>query len=810
MRTCVRSDRRRDVLAVVALVLFTVLVHWHAVTLHGAYYYFDIDLFHNPIRHVFARGFAQGRFTLWCSGIYAGFPLFADGQVGALYPFNFVGLPFLRTWQATNLIIVFHFALASIFMFVYLRSHVGPVAALVGSVCFAYSGPFSTHLLQPSLLLAASWIPLVFHVVDRAIWSGRTVWLVAVGPLLCVQLLAGFIQISAYTFMMTLIYIWLRASVGWLSWRARLRYMGLGCAAIVLAMGMAAVQLVPTFELTTESIRRRPMPQGFLAEGSTSAKMLATFIFPNLFGRLADGTNWSGEYNCYETIQYVGVAALLLVAVGLRRGAKRIAWPLAGIATISSILMLGKFSCAYPLLTRLPVLDRLRMLGRFNIFLAFALSALAALGMDWTAGGGRPSNRRVFGFAFAALVFAVLVGAHTYAGLFTLPANHTITAAATLRMGICADAARTFALLGAALITFALRARSHISVKTATLGIVLCVLVDLFGYQMGRHPTLPREECEKSPPSVEFLRAQRGPFRVLGEGIAVPPVRWLQGGETYRASVSLLPDDTALLWGIETAGGWSSLELRRWREFTRQMSEAKARLLNIHYLLKRGEAGETIISRVSGALPRCFIVASWDFAPSAHVALARVSEPSFNPLEAVVLEGKRDSRLPVSRADEGQGRASISLYTPEHVRIDVDAATQGLLVLCDTYYPGWKAYADGRTEVIWRADYLLRAVSVSAWRHHVDFVYKPVSFVLGTALSSTALIICAVLLGAALLQNAHVAPQRPSRRQMVPNNRVWLALLLTALALSVIARWPLWRQDAATVWVSQRGASGQR
>ena len=788
-----------DALTVLGLLLFTALVHWRALTLQAAYYYFDINLFHNPIRHVFAQGFADGRLSLWCPGMYAGFPLFADGQVGALYPFNFMHLPFLSTWQATNLIVVFHFALVSVFMYVYLRSYVRQTAAFVGAVSFAYSGPFSTHMLQPSLLLAASWIPLVFHIIDRAVRGNRATWLIVLAPVLAVQLFAGFVQISAYTFMMALAYAALMTAR-----KARCRVVGLVASAIALAMGLAAVQLVPTLELTTESIRRAPMPPDFLAEGSTSVKMLATFILPDLFGRLADGTHWSSEYNCYETIQYVGIAVLLLAVVGLRRGARRPAWTLAGVTVIAAIMMLGKFSCMYPIVTRVPVLDRLRMLGRFNIFAAFGISGLGALGLDWIAARGRPSMRVVYGFALGVILIAGSIAAHTYADLF----RHAVPSGATqLRASIYADAARSGAVLLATLIIFGLHARGHIGPKRAVLGLVLCVMGGLFGYHLGRHPILTRGAYEKPPQSVEFLKARPGGFRAMGGNIQVPPRQWLRGPRAYRASAAVLPANVGLLHGLHMAGGWSSLELRRWRAFTAQMNDTKARLLNVRYLLAATKPGPgryvqttsegTHISEMPNVLPRAFVVTRWDVARSTEDALDRVSAPAFDPLASAVLEEELDGPL---ESTAGPAKVTVALDKPEHVALDMNDARAGLLVLCDACYPGWKAYVDGRRTRIRRADYLFRAVALTDGPQRVSFVYRPVSFIMGATVSGVAFVAMAVAVAISLSRRTRIASVPLSRERVPPSNYVWLLVLVVALAVSIATRWSLWHRDFHNVW----------
>ena len=51
--------------------------------------------------------------------------------------------------------------------------------------------------------------------------------------------------------------------------------------------------------------------------------------------------------------------------------------------------------------------------------------------------------------------------------------------------------------------------------------------------------------------------------------------------------------------------------------------------------------------------------------------------------------------------------------------------------LSDNFASGWQASVDGKPEKIILANYSFRAVAIPAGEHHVVFVYKPKSFVLG-------------------------------------------------------------------------------
>jgi hypothetical protein len=73
----------------------------------------------------------------------------------------------------------------------------------------------------------------------------------------------------------------------------------------------------------------------------------------------------------------------------------------------------------------------------------------------------------------------------------------------------------------------------------------------------------------------------------------------------------------------------------------------------------------------------------------------------------------------------GEGRLGFLKDEPEEVAIECDAPRAGLLVLRDTWYPGWRATVDGAKTPIYRVNGCFRGVSVPQGRHTVSFSYRP-------------------------------------------------------------------------------------
>ncbi len=93
---------------------------------------------------------------------------------------------------------------------------------------------------------------------------------------------------------------------------------------------------------------------------------------------------------------------------------------------------------------------------------------------------------------------------------------------------------------------------------------------------------------------------------------------------------------------------------------------------------------------------------------------------------------------PAPDADE---EARIVLYEPERVEIVAAVAAPALLVLTDTFYPGWRATVDGVPVAILRADHAFRGIRLEPGRHRVVFRYAPDSVWYGALLTFLATLV---------------------------------------------------------------------
>ncbi|HET6260911.1 MAG TPA: hypothetical protein VFG99_01575, partial [Chloroflexia bacterium] len=81
------------------------------------------------------------------------------------------------------------------------------------------------------------------------------------------------------------------------------------------------------------------------------------------------------------------------------------------------------------------------------------------------------------------------------------------------------------------------------------------------------------------------------------------------------------------------------------------------------------------------------------------------------------------------------GNVEVLEYTPGHILLRVNAARPALLVVSESWYPGWRATLDRQPVEVFRTNYLSQGVVVPQGEHVIQMDYHSDSFNLGAMLS---------------------------------------------------------------------------
>jgi hypothetical protein len=187
-----------------------------------------------------------------------------------------------------------------------------------------------------------------------------------------------------------------------------------------------------------------------------------------------------------------------------------------------------------------------------------------------------------------------------------------------------------------------------------------------------------------------------------------------------------------------------------------EQAERLARSLGVTRVVRAGPGGPRL-EQDPAARPRVRLEFSARIEPDSLSRGCRLLESSGDSLvvdaREVLRQGERAQEdVPALLRDlpgKGQGTARLREETPERLVLEVRAGAPALLVVGDTFFPGWRAKVDGREAPILRASLVGRAIPVGPGSHEVELWYEPLALKTGLRISLVSL--TAILAGALLL-----------------------------------------------------------
>ena len=735
---------------------------------------------------------------LWNPHIMAGRPYLGDAQSQVLSPFALAGdaVPYWKSFAVMAMLKLF---VAALGMFLLARAlALSWAGAMVSGLVFAFGTFFVIWLAWP-LTSVFAWAPWILLATERLVRRPGPMTVAALSVLFALQFLGGFPESSFHLgFVVAVFFAW-RVLLAARRARAPVRSLARPVGAFVLAgvagAGLAALALGPFLELLFHSAdyarRSHATPSHW------PRKFLGGLFLHDYWGR---PTQVDLEAFMQLRGWYAGALTLMLAAGALilRRSAERVAVALFAVFVVCMVVGIPP---VFTLVTKLPGFSAAHN-ERLFIYFLLCVALLAGWGMSDLVSRARPSPVRarvlVGASATLALVpFVWMLAAGTLKpgslgdGLkvawgFQHPPQPppTFNVEGTATAAIVRDSALLIwlplAAAGLALLVVRLRSPSRLTAGVfATLAFGL-IAADLFRANMGYNPAIPiRHASVPATGAVRYLESRR-PNRMVGvstELLSQPlPVDVGMGFGLYDARGYDYPVDKRFdaLWRRSVAPGVG--------DFTQPEEFAGATPAAVHALgllsvsdliqgplqaIKSPLVGtgvrvayrgrDAVVYANDRALPRVFLVDRQRVVGSGTAALDAVTDPAFDGRAAAVTEAALPGIGAVTAGASGGGgglappagaSARLVRYDPGRVRIDAVASDRSLLVLTDTWSPGWKATVDGRPLPLERVDYLLRGVVVGPGRHVVEMRYQPSGWRIGwivSLVSLAGLVVLAVL-----------------------------------------------------------------
>ncbi len=540
----------------------------------------------------------------------------------------------------------------------------------------------------------------------------------------------------------------------------------------------------PTHHTVRDAFTGRPVPVELNHEGGL-----------NPYG--AYTTSW-GTKNYVEGATYLGILPLLLAVAGLAALLRRRALPAARSAHLWFMAVLSFFSLAFifgtPLYALLyyglPFINQLHTPFRWVFPLALAVAALAGFGVDEIAAAreatppsaANRTRRIVRLLSFLALTSGMLVLAATLLSRIFFPTFRPLVERLFLGLAGASFAfpsAELFysylfwqllllgGLLVASGIVLLLARRGRLWVWLAC-GLIV---VDLFLAGAGFNAAVDPALLEFTPAAVQWLNDQPGDWRITtydptGAGTLNANTPWLHDLPDVRGYDSIIPKQfTDYMGAIEPQNG---LPFNRIQPIgsAAALESPLLDVLAVKYVITTEsiespkfrpawEGEGVVIYENLGAAPRAYLLPR---TAEVHAAVAPAALTEYDPRRHVVIE---TSEPATGAAEPGELRpATIESSSNNQVVVRAAVEQPAWLVLSDSYFPGWRAYArpadsgeEAETEVdITRVNGNFRGVRLppgdgepGEWI--VRFRYSPRSFQLGGLMSFMGLTVLAFGLG---------------------------------------------------------------
>lgn len=720
-----------------------------------------------PLRRFALEEIRAGRgLPLWNPYLLGGLPFVATLPGPLFYPTSLLYL-LLPLHRAIGWTFVLHSFLAGAFAFFAARAFgLRRGSATVCGLSFMLTGYLASTLYggHDGRMFAIVLIPLAFGMAERGLRSGRGAWFLGVAAAVALQALTPHVQIMYFSTLSLLSYAGVRLALPRRDegnpperpWRLSLGLV----AALALAAGLAAVQLLPTYALLGD-VSRAAQERGyeFAASWALPPQELSALFLPDLIGSL--GRYW-GENPFKLHTEYLGgvpvALAILGVVGGFGRGRateeRRTVGFLAAASLLGILFALGASTpvhrVAYAVV---PLMRSFRAPAMMLGPVAFFVALLAGFG--WEAVRRRKTGvlGPVTWLAAAPFLLLGLAAALAPDGLSSFAYHSWFPGgwarrpppelAGALRVSGLFLLASWGAVLGAAWASGRKRGSGW-----WLAGLLALTLMDLWRVDARYLQTARVEEVfPAEPPGLERLAASVEP----GERVW-PLERTYEANELMYYGVRTVSGTQKFLfsWYRRLVGGlgyenllrqpalWQLLDLR----FVTARSELDTPLLRPVEETERGRIYE-VVSPAPHVFFPARVTAVEDTAEALRRTLALVNAAE----EAVVEAGE----VPPVTA----GTAELARSAPDELELRVRAAREGLLVLSEVWAPGWHAYVGGTEVPVLRADAAFRAIVVPAGEHRVRFLYRPTGFRWGVRLSGASLLV--------LLGGLGVTLRRPRR-----------------------------------------------
>ncbi len=400
----------------------------------------DIEASCLPMRAFYAESLANNEMILWDPHIYGGFPLLAEGEVGACHPFH------IFLYKTFSLITAFHIELFSVYIFAFIGTFLflkylkWPIYnSLFGASFFTFSPFMLSHYAHVQMIAVFAHTPWILHTVFRLTQSGIMSTKQKVKILIQLSLLIASQVLLAYPPAVWLsAIVWVTALLIW-SWRAstKMRSLRITAISITLATMLSAPQLFVTADFYIESLRHS-VDNNFLNMWSVHPWNFLQFIAPYMLKSYTYydpliNSNSRMEFSIYPGIGILILALWAMTSISRQPPAKATTIKVLSFGCLFAILlMLGRYIGLTTFFKYIPILRAFRAPTRYISIFLICINGLACFGI-FELFSKRLSRKQII-IPLGLLILSLLI--HLFAFFEIIIPNHATENMLLLSIGI--------------------------------------------------------------------------------------------------------------------------------------------------------------------------------------------------------------------------------------------------------------------------------------------------------------------------------------------------------------------------------------
>jgi hypothetical protein len=217
-----------------------------------------------------------------------------------------------------------------------------------------------------------------------------------------------------------------------------------------------------------------------------------------------------------------------------------------------------------------------------------------------------------------------------------------------------------------------------------------------------------------------------------------------------------LTSESRTSYFYKSLGGYHGAKLRRIQDIFDFFNELEVdqivNMMNVKYMVQyeyndSQEIKGVMASPNPNALGAAWIVDNVSFVENADDELMAMKKGSgFNAGNVAIVDKSFTDLATASGAKASDASIEMKSYAPNHLVYNFSSSKAETVVFSEVYYPyGWQAYIDDQPVDHFRANYILRGLTVPQGEHKVEFKYSVPAYSTGSVISLISSVIVLIL-----------------------------------------------------------------